>query len=313
MSESCNWAAIMAGGDGQRLQAFTQVIAGDGRPKQFCRLFGGKTLLHDTRARVCRNVEPWRTVYVVTRHHEPFYRAELADVPRAHVIEQPLNRGTAAGIMYALRRVSLLSQDPAIGFFPADHHYRDAEQLRRAVDAAYAVAHAQPDRIVLLGARAERPETDYGWIEPGERLEFWRAPAVARMTVRRVSGFVEKPSGRLAAQLLQRDCLWNTFVMVGKATAFLRFFERSAPDFFEAFEVLKRARTLADEARLAQVVYESVPALDFSRELVSTRPDALAVIDLPTSGWTDLGEPSRVLDVLAHRRGPKAHVRQAAS
>ena len=91
MSELCNWAAIMAGEDGRRLQAFTQVIAGDTRPKPLP-LFGGQTLRHDTRARVCRNVEPWRTVYAVTRHHEPFYRTELADVPRAHVIEQPLNR-----------------------------------------------------------------------------------------------------------------------------------------------------------------------------------------------------------------------------
>ena len=305
MSELCNWAAIMAGGDGRRLQAFTQVIAGDTRPKQFCRLFGGQTLLHDTRARVCRNVEPWRTVYAVTRHHEPFYRTELADVPRAHVIEQPRNRGTAAAIMYALRRVSLLSQDPAIGFFPADHYYRDAEQLRRAVDAAYAVAHAQPDRIVLLGARAERPETDYGWIEPGEQLEFWRAPAVARMTVRRVEGFVEKPSAPLAAQLLRQQCLWNTFVMIGKAGAFLKLFETAAPAFYQAFDILKQARTLADERRLAQVVYETVPALDFSRELASARPEALAVIDLTTSGWTDLGEPSRVLEVLAARRATK--------
>ena len=46
MSEASNWAAIMAGGDGRRLQAFTQLIAGDERPKQFCRLFGGNSLLH---------------------------------------------------------------------------------------------------------------------------------------------------------------------------------------------------------------------------------------------------------------------------
>jgi mannose-1-phosphate guanylyltransferase len=302
MSELCNWAAVMAGGDGRRLQAFTQVIAGDARPKQFCRLFGGKTLLHDTRARVCRNVEPWRTVYVVTRHHEPFYRAELADVPRAHLIEQPLNRGTAAAIMYALRRVSLLSSDPALGFFPADHYYGDGERFRRAVDAAYAVAHALPNRIVLLGAQADRPETDYGWIEPGEPLEFWRAPAVARMTVRSVSGFVEKPSARLATRLLQKRSLWNTFVLVGKASAFLQLFEESAPDFFHAFDLLKQARTLSDDVRLAEVIYQTVPSVDFSRELAAARPDALAVIDLPTSGWTDLGEPSRVLDVLASRR-----------
>jgi mannose-1-phosphate guanylyltransferase len=302
----------MAGGDGRRLRAFTQLIAGDERPKQFCRLFGNQTLLRETRARVCRNVEPWRTVYVVTRHHETFYRDELADVPRAHVIAQPINRGTAAAIMYALRRVSLLGQDPAIGFFPADHYYRDTERLRRAVEAAYAVAHAQPDRIVLLGARAERPETDYGWIEPGPSLEFWRAPAVARTMVRGVARFVEKPSGRRAAQLWRNRCLWNTFVLVGKASAFHHVLERAAPALVEAFDLLKQARTLSDEVRLANLVYESIPALDFSRDVAAVCPDVLAVVDLPMAGWTDLGEPSRVLNVMADRRRHRGPVRAAS-
>ena len=34
------WAVIMAGGDGTRLQKLTSKIAGDSRPKQFCRIFG---------------------------------------------------------------------------------------------------------------------------------------------------------------------------------------------------------------------------------------------------------------------------------
>jgi mannose-1-phosphate guanylyltransferase len=313
MSETCNWAAVMAGGDGRRLQAFTQLIAGDSRPKQFCRLFGGRSLLQDTRSRVCRNVEPWRTVYVVTRHHERFYRNELADVPRAHVIEQPENRGTAAAILYTLRRVSLLGPDPAIGFYPADHYFRDTERLRRAVDAAYAVAHAQPERIVLLGATAERPETDYGWIEPGPRLEFWRAPAAARTTVRKVARFVEKPSSRTATDLLRKQCLWNTFVMIGKVSAFATLFELTVPSFCEAFDAMKKARTLSEEIEIARVVYESIPTLDFSRDVVSPRAERLAVIDLPLAGWTDLGEPSRVLDVLADRRRPGSNLHLAAS
>ena len=44
-SNRYSWALILAGGDGARLQDLTRSIAGDVRPKQFCRLFGGKTLL----------------------------------------------------------------------------------------------------------------------------------------------------------------------------------------------------------------------------------------------------------------------------
>ena len=39
------WGIILAGGDGVRLRSLTRFISGDDRPKQFCRLYGGMTLL----------------------------------------------------------------------------------------------------------------------------------------------------------------------------------------------------------------------------------------------------------------------------
>src|SRR6186997_2500783 len=76
-----HWAVILAGGDGTRLQLFTEALFGDRRPKQFCRLLGQYTLLASTRMRLVANVAPQRTLAVVTRHHEPFYRDELSSRP----------------------------------------------------------------------------------------------------------------------------------------------------------------------------------------------------------------------------------------
>ena len=46
------WAVVLAGGDGTRLQSLTRKIAGDSRPKQFCSIFGGESLITQTRARL---------------------------------------------------------------------------------------------------------------------------------------------------------------------------------------------------------------------------------------------------------------------
>jgi mannose-1-phosphate guanylyltransferase len=70
------------------------------------------------------------------------------------------------------------------------------------------------DWITLVGADAEYPETDYGWIEP--------RVVVSNATVgplSPVSRFWEKPSLQQAHALLRR-CLWNTFVTVGRAATF---------------------------------------------------------------------------------------------
>jgi mannose-1-phosphate guanylyltransferase len=71
-----NWAMILAGGFGRRLQPLTRLLSGDDRPKQFCSLFEGSTLLGSTRARVALSVSPIRTLCIVNREHQRYYREE---------------------------------------------------------------------------------------------------------------------------------------------------------------------------------------------------------------------------------------------
>ena len=164
------WAVILAGGDGARLRPLTQLLSGDQRPKQFCRILGHSTLVGETAARLAQTVDRDSTLFVVSRHHEPFYRDELAEIPAPLIVEQPLNRGTTAAVASALLRVRSLapSTDPLIGFFPADHSYGDCAALNRTLARAFHAAARERSRpVVLVGARATAPETDFGWIETG--------------------------------------------------------------------------------------------------------------------------------------------------
>ena len=218
------WAVLLAGGDGTRLRSLTQLISGEDRPKQFCHVYGGKTLLAQTRVRLSRAIHPERTAFVLVKTHERFYRSELADVEPHQLIVQPGNKGTTAAVICSLLRITSLAGDPVVAFFPTDHYYANEPGFSVSVDRAVRVAQHHSDTLVVLGAESEHAEVEYGWIEPGTRFDSPFANALLR--VRR---FWEKPSYPTAQALFDRGCLSNTFVMVGRASLFLALLDNIMP------------------------------------------------------------------------------------
>ena len=114
-------AFVLAGGDGTRLQSLTHKIDGDWRPKQFSKIFGGKSLLTHTRDRLRPIFADDRVAFVVTRDHERFYTNELAGVDASRIVAQPSNRGTGVAIIAALLQLLKSAPGAIIGFFPSEH------------------------------------------------------------------------------------------------------------------------------------------------------------------------------------------------
>ena len=285
------WAVILAGGDGTRLQSMTRVITGDNRPKQFVPVIGGPTLLDQTRRRVALSVMPGRTFIVVTQKHRQFYHSLAHQMSPGLLLQQPNNKGTAPAILYALLRVATKSPKAIVALFPSDHYFADDEEFMSHIDTAFDATQTQPETVTLLGITPATPEKEYGWIEPQRSV---LGSAVRSIT--RVSRFWEKPSATLAASLMERGCLWNSFVMVGCVDALLRMTRAALPELYADFAALAPAF----ETTALTKLYSRINDTNFSQEVLAQRPQDLAVMRVGEVGWSDLGEPSRVLATLAH-------------
>ena len=286
-------AVILAGGDGSRLRSLTRVIAGDERPKQFCPILGDRTLLDETRKRVALAVPAEQTYFSLTRKHEQFYRRHLWNVGDGQLVVQPKNKGTAPAILYSLMRVAQESPGSTVAFFPSDHYFTDDDAFMANVDSAYAVAELNHDSVVLLGIEPQKAETSYGWIEPADSLFGGLLGSVCR-----VKKFWEKPTESVAKRLFRTGCLWNSFVMVGKVDTFLAMFERRLPEMFRKFDALSWTFSTPEEPAAIRSIYSRIGEANFSSEVLERSASELLVMRVADVGWSDWGEPQRVLGTL---------------
>ena len=286
-------AVILAGGEGSRLQSLTRTITGDDRPKQFCPLIGDRTLLDATRERIRSRIAPENTYFSLTAKHERFFKAPLWDTRPSQLIVQPENKGTAPAILFSLMRLAAIDPNAAVAFFPSDHYFDNDEAFMDRVDAAFNAIEIDPASIVLLGIQPDKPETSYGWIEPAPSL-FGGEPN----SISRVRRFWEKPATGVAKRLMSTGCLWNSFVMVGRVDSFLEMFRDHLSEMFRMFNASRNMLVTAHQVAVIRAIYSWLNETNFSKEVLEKATERLMVMRVGDVGWSDLGEPQRVLGTL---------------
>ena len=261
---SHRWGIVLAGDDDERLQEVTQWVSGDNRPKQFCRLLSGYTLLEETRHRAERTLPPEQILYSVTQAHEQYYLPCLAGQPGRRVV-QPSNRGTAPAILSALVHIAQTDPNAIVAVLPCDHYFSSERAFMASVESAFQVAEQRSQPIVLLGVKPESPEADCGWIEIGEDID-------GRSRLFRVDGFQEKPPLALAQSVLTSGCLWNTSIMVGHVHTFLEMARATVPSLLQVLQSMQITALPDGEIRIPGSIYDRIAPTDLSRRVLARSP-----------------------------------------
>jgi len=291
------WAVVLAGGQGVRLRPLARLVCGDDRPKQYVPFLGSRTLLGQTLDRVRLGIPTARTAVVTVRGHETYVAPECSGPRAPHVLVQPDDRGTAAGILFPAHWIFWRNPDATVAVFPSDHFVLEERIFMAHVASVAEWVERHPDQIVLLGAEPSGPEVEYGWIEGGEAVGHTEGGIIYQ-----VLRFWEKPSPERARACLAAGCLWNTFVVVAKARALLRAGQEQLPELSDRLARIHAFAGTEHERWAIRQAYALMPPANFSRGILERCTAGLAVSPLPSLTWCDLGTSRRVVELLSRLR-----------
>lgn len=271
---------VLCGGSGTRFWP----LSTDASPKQFLPLWQGRSLFQITLERLAL---PGATAPLIICNviHEAEVRRQMAaaGITGATILLEPERRDSAAAIAAAAAWVAdRHGTDVAIGIFPSDQLIRDTA----AFAAAFATAAelAREGRLVTFGIRADRPATEFGYVERGAALP-------GRDTAYAVASFHEKPELAVAQRYLESGRFdWNSGMFAFTAAGFFAEAERHMPAILAAARAAVRAARPAaapdaltlDRDAFLQAERKSIDYALFER--------AAEVATVPLDcGWSDLG------------------------
>lgn len=266
---------ILAGGGGNRLWPLSR----KGFPKQFLHLGMKESLLKQT---VCRFVDrPFIETIIVSTNiaYEPLVRQELAGID-VHILVEPVSKNTAPAIGFAIRYLEEICEvsalDPIL-ILPSDHLIEPQEIFLDYIQHGLAVS--KSGKIVAFGIRPTRPETGYGYIRIGERLDAFSY---------RVEEFVEKPNPlRAKGYSSNPTYYWNTGILALTAATFWA-------ESFQHYPQICRLRELSWHKIEAEFAQLDDISIDYA---FMEKTGNVVVCPLPVT-WSDVGSWENVYEVL---------------
>jgi len=279
------YPVILSGGTGTRLWPLSRAAL----PKQLLALHGDRTMIQDTalRAQLPGAAPPLLLCSDAHRFLVAEQMQEIGVAPRAIVLE-PMGRNTAPAA--AVAALMTVEEDPqgVIVLLPSDHVVCDAKAFGEAVTLAASVA--REGHIVTFGMAPTAPQTGYGYVHRGARLEkldgAWR-----------VQRFVEKPDAATAARYLaDGGYFWNSGMFVFRADVLIEDMRIHAPDVLAAARAaLANAKRDLDFVRLDGEALANAPNISIDYALME-KTDRAAIVPCDM-GWSDVGAWSALWDI----------------
>lgn len=263
------WITVLAGGSGTRFWPASTPT----RPKQLLPLAGPKPLIVDTIERARAVARDDRIRVLTGPALVGPCRSVLPDLARDAYWIEPKGRGTGPALAWAAWEAARLDGDAVVVSLHSDAAIRPLDAFVAGIRGAAELA-SRERALVTVGVEPDRPETGYGYLQPGERLG-----PVGGMRAFAVSKFKEKPDAATAERYIAEDFLWNSGIFAWRADVFLEEVRRHAPEIADALPHL--------EAGDVDAFFDRVTPISVD-EAVLERSERVVALQAPFV-WDDVG------------------------
>ncbi len=273
-----NHVVIMCGGSGSRFWPKSRKMY----PKQFLNTVGEKTMIQLTVDRISKFI-PLENVYMVTnKAYINTIREQVPQILEENLIIEPMIKETAACIGYSA--VKLLAKDPeaVMIVLPSDHYIQDEEKFMETLEQGLNIA-CSDSCLVTMGIRPTRPETAYGYIETGKRIDgSWSIPTY------KIKRFTEKPNREKAQEFIDKGTyLWNSGMFIWKATVLLKQYKKFLTDMYQCLKRMSDHLGTPEEARIVEEEYDKIDGISIDYGILEKTWDVY-VMEC-SFYWDDIG------------------------
>lgn len=226
---------------------------------------------------------------------------------RGKVLVRPNNTGNLAEVLLPTAWVLALDPDGTLAMFPTGHLIAPRTDFLHLLQRTVTFAETHSQDIFVFGAEATDTQTIATWLEPGAPL------SAANQTVRRIRKY-HVPTGSAPhpdAQCFYRaGFLWDTAVVVARASAIWESSRICFPDVMERFDALRVAMATLEPREVDTAIADTLnelPRYHFADDVLRMLPSRTAVVPMLGLNWIDWAHPQRILESLPHAERKPAH------
>jgi mannose-1-phosphate guanylyltransferase len=267
---------IFAGGTGTRLWPLSR----KGLPKQFIRIFNGKSTLQLAFERI-KGLSEGSDIYISTnRDYVPLVKEQLPTLPDHNIVGEPEKRNVGPAVGYNLIRLRKEGYSGPVAILWADHLMDNVDNFIEVLEKGETLVKENPQQLVFIGETPRYAENNLGWIHVGKKIndhmhEF-------------VEWFYRPPPETCVRMFESGEWFWNPGYFVVDLKFTLSLYEKHVPTMYQHLEKIENALGTPDEEEKINRTYPQLEPLHFDR-IVETVPPHQAVVLVADLGWSDPG------------------------